>query len=318
MASARPVVRRVGVASRRRASHRRSAERRPTSRWCCPRGGFCAGRAPPDSCPCRRARERSRRPARASISVISQPTVFTCACSRARSRVDKGRCRWLGRWTRSIGSSTRSSWCLCSWARRASRWARGSARSWPAPPSRRSRASPGEPRSSPRTPIPPSAWRCAAATSSLGSRQLQHDSRRTGALGRGAAPARGRRKPRASDSDREPAREHPDTRARRPPSAPRARGSAHRRGVRARRADRSGGGHRGAGTRRQAGRADRRRAHRPDRRGGGGARQRPGPQSGELRGERRADAGSRAAAAHPASAVQPGRQRAQVEPGRRH
>ena len=50
--------------------------------------------------------------------------------------------------------------------------------------------------------------------------QLQHDARRARALGRGPAPPGRRRQPRAAHADRQPAREHPAARGRRPPAAP--------------------------------------------------------------------------------------------------
>ena len=121
--------------------------------------------------------------------------------------------------------------------------------------------------------------------------QLQRHARRARALGRGAAPPRRRRQPRAAHADRQPAREHPDARGRRPAAAGRARGAARRHRRRARRADRARRRRRRARARREARRSARRRAPRPDRRrrSSSGAERRAGGDV-ELRPSCRADA----------------------------
>ena len=104
---------------------------------------------------------------------------------------------------------------------------RRSARSSRAPRSHRSSASRAAPRQLAADPDPSERIEVRGHDELARlARQLQLDARRARALGRGAAPARGRREPRAAHADREPAGEHPDARGRRAPARGRARRAA--------------------------------------------------------------------------------------------
>ena len=233
----------------------------------------------------------------------------------------RARCRWRARSPRSTSSSSGILLILALVERRRRGAGGGARRAGGAHGARPDRAaSRAAPRRWPPTPTSRSAWRSATATTSSSrlAPQLQRHARRARALGGGAAPARGRREPRAAHADRQPAREHPDARGRRPAARRRARRAArrHRRG--ARRADRAGGGRGGAGARHQAGRGARRRAARRGRGRGGGARARPrGRAAWRSDAELEPTVVRRRARPHRARGVEPARQRGQVEPAGR-
>ena len=146
----------------------------------------------------------------------------TRPCRDAPSRADPrrsapaARSRWRGRSTRSTAQLDRVLLCSRSWARPASRSrppsARVVARTALAPIdrfTRRTEEIAGDPDPSQRIDVDGDDELGAARP------QLQRHARRARALGRGAAPARGRREPRAAHADRQPARQHPDARGRR-------------------------------------------------------------------------------------------------------